>query len=71
MYWQQQLRLIKKSWAAVVSAVRFATLLGHETDSVIKTRVIGKEDVNIAEMIKKLGNSDWVTVRTTPKTISM
>jgi wobble nucleotide-excising tRNase len=44
----------------VVPDARFALLLGYETDPIIKTRVIGKEDVNIAEMIKKLGNSDWV-----------
>ena len=46
--------------AAVVPDVSFALLLGYETDPIIKTRVIGKEDVNIADMIKKLGNSDWV-----------
>lgn len=44
----------------IVPNVRFAVLLGYETDPVIKKRVIGKEDVNIAEIIKKLGNSDWV-----------
>lgn len=48
------------SEVSVVPDVRFAVLLGYETDPIIKTRVIGKEDVNIAEMIKKLGNSDWV-----------
>lgn len=48
------------SEAGVVPDVRFSVLLGYETDPIIKTRVIGKEDVNIAEMIKKLGNSDWV-----------
>ena len=48
------------SEASVVSDVDFAVLLGYESDPIIKTRVIGKEDVNIAEMIKKLGNSDWV-----------
>lgn len=48
------------SEVGVVPDVRFAVLLGYETDPIIKTRVIGKEDVNIAEMIKKLGNSDWV-----------
>ena len=46
--------------AILVPYVGFSTLLGYETDPIIKTRVIGKEDVNIAEMIKKLGNSDWV-----------
>lgn len=48
------------SEAVAVPSVTFAALLGHEVDPIIKTRVIGKEDVNIAEMIKKLGNSDWV-----------
>lgn len=48
------------SEAVVVPDVRFAVLLGCESDPIIKTRVIGKEDVNLAEMIKKLGNSDWV-----------
>lgn len=46
--------------ASAVPDVSFALLLGYETDPIIKTRVIGKEDVNIAEMIMKLGNSDWV-----------
>lgn len=35
-------------------------LLAREADPVLKKRVIGKEDVDIAEMVKKLGNSDWV-----------
>lgn len=35
-------------------------MLGYENDPIIRKRVIGKEDVDIAEMIKKLGNSDWV-----------
>jgi wobble nucleotide-excising tRNase len=48
------------SEASLVSDVSFATLLDYESVPIIKTRVIGKEDVNIAEMIKKLGNSDWV-----------
>lgn len=46
--------------ALPVPSVSFAALLGYEVDPIIKTRVIGKEDVNIAEMIKKLENSDWV-----------
>lgn len=32
----------------------------HESDAILKKRVIGKEDVDIAAMINKLGNSDWV-----------
>lgn len=35
-------------------------ILVLETDPILKKRVIGKDDVDIAEMIKKLGNSDWV-----------
>lgn len=31
-----------------------------ENSSVFFLKIIGKEDVNIAEMIKKLNNSDWV-----------
>lgn len=46
--------------AADVANISFAVLLGYESDPIIKKRVIGKEDVDIAEMIKKLGNSDWV-----------
>lgn len=35
-------------------------LLSHESNPILSIRVIGKEDVDIAAMIKKLGNSDWV-----------
>ena len=35
-------------------------LLEYEADPILKKRIIGKNDVNIAAMIKKLGNSDWV-----------
>ena len=37
-----------------------AAFLTWEADTVLKKRVIGKADVDIAAMIKKLGNSDWV-----------
>lgn len=37
-----------------------AALLAHESDPILRKRVIGKDDVDIAAMIKKLGNSDWV-----------
>jgi len=45
---------------ASVPSVDAAKLLAHEADPILKKRVIGKEDVDIAAMIKKLGNSDWV-----------
>lgn len=41
-------------------AIDAATLIAHEANPILKKRVIGKEDVDIAAMIKKLGNSDWV-----------
>lgn len=37
-----------------------AALLAHEANPILKKRVIGKDDVDLAAMIKKLGNSDWV-----------
>lgn len=47
----------KESSIAVLDA---ATLLDHETNPILTKRVIGKDDVDIAAMIKKLENSDWV-----------
>lgn len=35
-------------------------VLSHESDPILPKNVIGKNDVDIAKMIKKLGNSDWV-----------
>lgn len=43
-----------------IPAADTTTLLAHEKNPILKKRVIGKEDVDIAAMIKKLGNSDWV-----------
>lgn len=43
-----------------IPVVDTAKLLAHETNPILKKRVIGKGDVDIAAMIKKLGNSDWV-----------
>jgi len=37
-----------------------AKTISHESCAILKKKVIGKEDVDIAAMIKKLGNSDWV-----------
>lgn len=48
------------STEASVSAVDTSKLLTLETNPILKKRVIGKADVDIAAMIKKLGNSDWV-----------
>lgn len=35
-------------------------VIAHEANPILKKRVLGKEDVDIAAMINKLGNSDWV-----------
>ena len=43
-----------------VLAVEATKLVGHEINPILTKRVIGKDDVDIAAMIKKLGNSDWV-----------
>lgn len=45
---------------ASIAAVDTAKLIAHEMSPILKKRVIGKEDVDIAAMIRKLGNSDWV-----------
>lgn len=37
-----------------------SSLVAHESNAILKKNVIGKEDVDIAAMITKLGNSDWV-----------
>lgn len=35
-------------------------LLRHEGNPILEKKIIGKEDVDIAAMIQRLGNSDWV-----------
>lgn len=45
---------------ASIPIIDTTQILLHETNPILKKRVIGKEDVDIAAMIKKLGNSDWV-----------
>ncbi|MFN0038418.1 MAG: AAA family ATPase [Burkholderiales bacterium] len=37
-----------------------SSLVALESNAILKKKVIGKEDVDIAAMITKLGNSDWV-----------
>jgi len=45
---------------ALVPIVDTTKLLVHESNPILKKKVIGKEDVDIAAMIGRLGNSDWV-----------
>lgn len=37
-----------------------ADILAHESNAILQKKVIGKTDVDIAALIEKLGNSDWV-----------
>lgn len=45
---------------ALLQALDFAKLLACESNPILKKKIIGKMDVDIAAMIQKLGNSDWV-----------
>jgi wobble nucleotide-excising tRNase len=44
----------------LVATIQAGKLVDYESDPVLSKRVIGKGDVDIAAMINKLGNSDWV-----------
>lgn len=47
--------------AAFTLTVPKATdLLAHESNGILKKKVIGKTDVDVAALIQRLGNSDWV-----------
>jgi len=41
-------------------ALEGGSILSYETAPILSKPVIGKDDIDIAAMIKKLGNSDWV-----------
>lgn len=43
-----------------INNIQIEKLLELEKNAILKKRVIGKNDVDIAAMITKLGNSDWV-----------
>ena len=43
-----------------MSPINTLALIEHESNNVLTKPVVGKEDVDIAEMIQKLRNSDWV-----------
>ena len=44
----------------IITVPIYEILLNLESSPILKKKVIGKEDVDIAAMIQKLGNSDWV-----------
>lgn len=35
-------------------------ILGHEANPILGKKIVGREDVDVADMIRSLGNSDWV-----------
>lgn len=45
---------------ASVPVLDFSRLLGHAANPLLSKKVIGRDDVDIAAMIEKLGVSDWV-----------
>lgn len=42
------------------SLISDTAFLAWENNAILKKRILGKTDVDIADMIQKLGNSDWV-----------
>ena len=43
-----------------IPSIETTAILDHESSNVLTKRVFGKEDVDIAEMIRRLEDSDWV-----------
>lgn len=43
-----------------IAPVDMGRLLEYEVSPILRKRIIGKDDVDIAAMIRRLGNSDWV-----------
>ena len=43
-----------------IPTLSYGQLLQLESDPILNKKVVGKSDVDIAAMIEKLGNSDWV-----------
>lgn len=54
--------IFSKTLASVtrITEINTSSILAHEKNPILQKRIIGKEDVDIAAMIKKLGNSDWI-----------
>lgn len=44
----------------IITPIPFVDLLGLEQSSVLAKKIIGSSDVDIAAMIERLGNNDWV-----------
>ena len=46
--------------ASILAVPNVTELLAHEANAILRKNVIGKTDVDIAALIQKLNNSDWV-----------
>jgi len=44
----------------LIPDIEIGTVIAQESNPILKRCIIGKKDVDIAGMIEKLGNSDWV-----------
>lgn len=44
----------------ILSSIDGSALAELETDPILQKKVVGKSDVDIADLIQRLGNSDWV-----------
>ena len=44
----------------LITVPNWENLVTHENKSILRKKIIGRPDVNIAALIQKLGNSDWV-----------
>ncbi len=43
-----------------IPAIRKDDILSHETNPILCKKIVGRGDIDIADMIRRLGNSDWV-----------
>lgn len=59
---EKALRIFQKEiqLASLIPQIVFSDLISLEDSAILAKSIIGKEDVDIATMIDKLGNSDWV-----------
>lgn len=44
----------------VITLPNWENLIAHENNPILRKKIVGKSDVDIAGLIQKLGNSDWV-----------
>ncbi len=62
-YLKKQIKIVYKDElqeTKLLSVPNGDAILAHEEDAILKKKVIGNNDVDIATLIKKLENSDWV-----------